>query len=444
MSRKNTRRKFLQTTAVIGAGYWTVGNTKRVHAQGANEAIQLASIGVEGKGRSDSTDAMKSGDLIALCDVDERSLDKADARVSEYKAEKGKSFKSERFFDYREMLDKMGDKIDAVTVSTPDHNHAPAAAMAMRMGKHCFCQKPMTHSIFEARTLGDIAREQGVATQMGNQGTSYHNLRKAVAIIKTGVLGDISDVHVWTNRPVWPQGIERPAGQPVPRHVKWEQWIGPAPMRPYNEAYHPFKWRGFWDFGTGALGDMACHTLNMPYMALELRDPVSVEAQSSGHNKETYPSQSKITFEFPARGDRGAVTMIWYDGGNLPSVELLDGNRPANSGALVVGTKGKLYAPGDYAEKPLQLFGGIEEPEVTYKRSPGHFTEWIDAIKGGEAAMSNFPDYAGPLTETILLGNLAVWSGKKVDWDAKNLKALNAPELNDTIVRREYRDGYTL
>jgi predicted dehydrogenase len=342
------------------------------------------------------------------------------------------------------MLDEMGDSIDAVTVSTPDHTHAPAAAAAMRLGKHCFTQKPLTHTIHEARTLGQLAREQKVATQMGNQGTANDGLRKAAAMIQSGVLGKVTEVHVWTNRPVWPQGsdVEIPTPE-TPETIHWDQWIGPAEMRPYSPAFHPFKWRGFWDFGTGALGDMACHTMNMPFMALDLRDPTSVLATTAGHDGNVYPAWSEITYEFPATDKRPALKLYWYDGSKLPPAELFGDIKPKNSGCLVVGEAGKLYSPDDYGAQ-YQLLDGAEEKDVEFVKSPGHFNEWVNAIKGGEPARSNFPDYASPLTETVLLGNLAVWAdGKKIEWNAEKMEATNAPEVAH-IVKKEYREGFGL
>jgi predicted dehydrogenase len=445
MSRQNTRRDFLKTTALAGVGYWVAGGVQAKESTSALEEIRFACIGVGGKGTSDANDAGRNGKVVAICDVDERTLDKAAQTFSKDR----QGVDAKKYNDFRKMLDEMGSSIDAVTISTPDHTHAPAATMAMRMGKHCFCQKPLTHGIYEARRLGEIAREQKVATQMGNQGTAGGGLRKGAALIKAGALGEVSEIHVWTNRPVWAQGGERPKEAPVPSHVHWDLWIGPAPYRPYANGYHPFAWRGWWDFGTGALGDMACHTLNLPFMGLNLRDPVSVQAETSGHNGDSYPKWSIITFEFPALSGRGPVKMTWYDGSKRPDKSLLDGKDPAGSGSLVIGSKGKLYSPGDYGGS-YQLLGGAEEKSVTFESSPGHFTEFARAIKGGPAAVSNFPDYAGPLTETILLGNLAVWAasqpgqpGKKIEWDAKNLKATNAPEVQ-SIVRREYREGYTI
>ncbi len=447
-----SRRTFLAASSAV-AGYWVAPGLRADDkpVTSANEEIRFACIGIGGKGQSDSADAGRSGKVVAVADVDANQLKRAE-----------KSFAGAKTYaDFRLMLDEMAGEIDAVTVSTPDHAHIIAAAQALNLGKHCFCQKPLTRAIAEARLLGDLARAKGVATQMGNQGTAADSLRKAAAFIQSGALGNVKEVHVWTNRPVWPQGGGRPAEAPVPKNLDWDVWIGPAAMRPYGPGYHPFAWRGFWDFGTGALGDMACHTFNMPFMALNLRDPASVQATTSGHNKETYPKWSIIDFEFPTLGERPAVKVKWYDGGKIPDAALFAGypgektkdgqEKPfaaAKSGVLVVGEKDTLYAPGDYCEKGFTLKSGSAPTEVEFEKSPGHFQEWIRAIKGGVAARSNFPDYAGPLTETILLGNLAVWAadapetaGKKVEWDPVSLVATNAPELA-TIVRPTYREGW--
>jgi predicted dehydrogenase len=313
--------------------------------------------------------------------------------------------------------------------------------MAMRMGKHCFCQKPLAHSLYEVRQMAKVAREKKLATQMGNQGTASSDLRRAAAQIRAGALGTVSEVHIWTNRPIWPQGVPRPAPKPAPANLHWDLWLGPAAERPYGDGYHTFNWRGFWDFGTGALGDMGCHTMNMPFMALDLRDPVAVSAQTSGHNGVSYPKWSIVKYEFAANGDRPAVTMYWYDGGKRPSPDLLDGRQLPESGSLVIGDKGKMFSGGDYGGG--ELIGGTPK-EVTFPESPGHFEEFVRAIRTGQPAMSNMPNYAGPLTETVLLGNLAVWpNGKRIEWDAKRLKAKNAPEV-EHIVRPKYRKGYKL
>ena len=446
MGYQANRRQFLKTAAATGLGYWVAGGVQARESRSPNERIGMASIGVGGsKGPSDLGDAGRGGDMVALCDVDEKFLNAASKRYP----------KAKKYSDFRKMLDEMGKSIDAVTVTTPDHCHTAAGLMAMRMGKHCFCQKPLTRTIYEARLMGQVARAQKVATQMGNQHTALAQARKAAAQIRAGMLGRVKEVHVWTNRPIWPQGGERPPAADPPETLKWDLWLGPAPVRPYAKgAYHPFNWRGWWDFGSGALGDMACHTVNMPFMALNLRDPISVQAVTSGHNKDSYPKWSIITFEFPALGDRPALKMVWYDGGKRVAPDVIGGKSPHVSGSAIVGDKATMYAPGDYAERKIEIIGDVSVPEVKYTRSPGHFQEWIRAIRGGEPAMSNFPDYAGPLTETILLGNLAVWAaagegpgkeceGKKVMWDAKNLDPTSDREL-ETIVKPVYRKGYTL
>ncbi|MBI2824305.1 MAG: Gfo/Idh/MocA family oxidoreductase [Planctomycetia bacterium] len=450
MSRQKSRRDFLRNTTMAGVGFWVAGRAAAEESKAANERIRFACIGIDGKGRSDSNDARRHGDVVAICDIDDNKLNKA----------AGSFPSAAKYNDFRKLLEEMGPNIDAVTVSTPDHTHAAASIMAMKMGKACFTQKPLTHSLFEARRMGEVAREMKVATQMGNQGTASRGLREAASVVKAGALGTVKEVHVWTNRPIWPQGKGRPPEVPIPEFVHWDLWLGPAPYRPYGEGYHPFSWRGYWDFGTGALGDMACHTLNMPYMALDLQNPTSVEAQTSGHNKEMYPAWSIIRYEFPATDKRPALTMTWHDGGKKPSIEQLGSGWPAAaikdgpngdkaeelevsvSGALLIGDKGRMYSPGDYAEK-YYLLEGASKPNVDKPPGRDHFGEFADAVKSGSQATSNFPNYSGPLTEIVLLGNLAVWSGKKVEWDAKNLKATNAPEL-DAIIRPAYREGYTL
>lgn len=450
MARNPNRREFLQTTAAVaGVGFFSSVAVSQ-DSKSPNERIRFACVGIGGKGSSDSGDAGNSGDVVAICDIDDGRLNNAAKRFT----------KAKLYNDYRELLDESGKDIDAVTVSTPDHMHAVIAATAMKMGKHCFCQKPLTHDIYEARKLAQIARENKVATQMGNQGTAENGLRKAAAMLRMGLLGPVQHVHVWSNRPIWAQGVDRPEEKPVPPGVHWDLWVGTAPYRPYANGYHDFAWRGWWDFGTGALGDMACHTVNMPYMGLELRDPTSVQAVTSGHNGDSYPKDSKIDFEFPANDWRGPLKFTWYDGGQMPEADSLpdkfkDRDRESGartmykSGCMIVGEKGKLFSPDDYAAR--YVLDGVDEPEnVEFERSPGHFQEWVNAIKGGKPARSNFPDYAGGLTETILLGNLAVAAapeagtpGKKVEWNAKEMKPTNAPEL-EHIVKREYRPGYSL
>lgn len=444
MKNSKSRRNFMKAASAAGAGFWAAGGFTPKESLAAIEEIRFACIGVGGKGSSDSASAGQSGKVVGICDIDEERLNKA-----------GERFKgAKKYFDYRKMLDENEKNIDAVTVSTPDHCHGVASAHALKMGKHCFTQKPLTRTIWEARRMGELATENNCMTQMGNQGTSHSGLREAAALIKGGAIGDIKEVHVWTNRPVWPQGIGEPEAEEAPSFIHWDEWIGPAKRRPYSSAYHPFKWRGFWDFGTGALGDMACHTLNMPFMGCELKDPTSVIATTSGHNKVTYPSWSQITFEFPKNDWRSALQLYWYDGGKLPEQSLFsDSERFAKkglskSGCLVVGTKGKIYSPNDYGAD-FEMVGG-EKKDVDYKRSPGHFREFAMAIKTGKQSMSNFPGYAGPLTEVILLGNLAVFAadtadkqGDKINWDAKDLK-VKGNDKYDWMVKPELLNGYTI
>ncbi|QDU80187.1 Inositol 2-dehydrogenase [Polystyrenella longa] len=444
MFQNTNRRDFMKQGAALSTALWVGNQTAYAAPKSPLEKINFACIGVAGKGNSDSSSAAQAGNVVAICDIDDLFLKKKAADRSFRRAE--------RFNDYREMLTSMEKDIDAVTVSTPDHSHAAASLMAMKLGKGCFCQKPLTWSIKEARMMREMSEEKGVATQMGNQGTSNTGLREAVEIVRAGDIGDVTEVHVWTNRPVWPSGISRPEGEETPpANVNWDLFLGPAAQRPYSDGYHPFKWRGWVDFGTGALGDMACHTANMPIMALNLFDPISVELMTEDgiFEGETYPNKSIIKFEFPATDERGAVTFFWYDGGNLPGGEIAEAIKglPANnSGCILKGSEGYLYSPNDYGSEffllPQDKYADYKKPEPTLPRSPGHFDEYAIALSGGPAAMSNF-GYAGRLTETILLGNLALHAGpgNKVEWDAENLKATNNESL-DQWVMREYADEW--
>jgi predicted dehydrogenase len=429
----------MQQSTAVGVAWWVGTQSAFAQSRSPLERLNFACIGVEGKGSSDTDDAGGHGNVVAVCDIDDLRLQKKATRFPNAK----------KYHDYRKMLEEMEKDIDAVTVSTPDHSHAPASVMAMRMGKHCFCQKPLTWSVHEARVMRELAKEKKLATQMGNQGTANGALREAVEIVKAGLIGDVKEAHVWTNRPIWPQGTGRPTDMPeVPAHIHWDLFLGPAPYRPYHSKYHPFAWRGWLDFGTGALGDMACHTMNMPVMALDLFDPIAVTAESSGVvENETYPKWSVIEYEFPERGSMPPVKLTWYDGGKTPPAELLLGKAQMSSrGALLVGEKATIYSDDDYCGgyKILSKDPSFElqKPEPSLPRSPGHFKEFAIACAGGEPAMSNF-DYAARLTETVLLGNLAMRAGQRVEWDAKNLKVTNVADANQ-FVKREYREGWTL
>jgi predicted dehydrogenase len=444
MSRKLHRRRFLQTSALAaGAGYFlTAGVTEsRARQNDPMNKLNIAIIGSGGQGGSE-INGCRNENIVALCDVDQARA--ANAFNAHPRAAK--------YQDFRQMLDRQRD-IEAVTVSTPDHVHAHASIMAMRMGKHCFTQKPLTHGVWEARQMGLVARANRVATQMGNQGTSDSTLRQSVEIVRAGGIGEVREVHVWTNRPIWPQNRPRPTETPpIPPTLNWDLWVGPAPFRPYHNAYVPFAWRGWIDFGTGALGDMACHTMNLPYMALKLGAPTSVVADlAHPMNNETYPEGCTVTYQFPAREDFPACTLYWYERRLPPREKFLDalnpGQNPSGSGMLLVGSRGTLYSSSDYGGNrtllPRADFANYQPPAPTLPRSPGHHAEWLRACKGGPPAMSNFTDYAGPLTETVLLGNVAMRVGQRIMWDSANLRVTNVPEAA-AIIHREYRQGWEL
>jgi predicted dehydrogenase len=437
MSKRITRRDFLRGTALGGAGLIILRDSRLAFGSTANDKLNIAAIGCGGKGHSD-IGGCASQNIVALCDVDDR---RAAGAYKDYPD-------VPKFRDFRRMLDKMHHQIDAVIVSTPDHTHAVAALMAMQMGKHVYCQKPLTHSINEARLMRDTARRYKVATQMGNQGTASNSMRESVEIIQSGALGDVHEVHVWSNRPVWPQGMSRPTEMPpVPAELDWDLWLGPAEKRPYHESYLPFVWRGWKPFGTGAVGDMGCHTLNMPFMALNLVDPISVHAEVFEATDDSYPKRSIIHFTFPKRGELPACTLTWYDGGLKPKDEnILMGRELPGSGCVVIGTQGRLYAADDYGGShilmPEEKFADYQLPAPTLPRSPGHYQEWIQACKGGEPAMSNF-DYAAALTETALLGNLAVLTEEAIYPDAAKMRAINCPKA-EQFIQPAVRRGWSL
>jgi hypothetical protein len=436
----------------------------------AGEKLNIAVIGAAGKGSSD-TDHCASENIVALCDADE-----------DHCAGQRKKYPNARFFrDYRKMYDAMGKNLDAVIVSTPDHTHAHAAAIALDLGKHVYCQKPLVQTVYEARLLRRLAKKRGVVTQMGNQGSAEDGLRRAVEVIQAGIIGPVREVHVWSNRPIWPQGLGRPPGQDtVPPSLDWDVWLGPAAYRPYKKGlYHPFAWRGWLDFGTGALGDMACHTANMPFRALKLGYPTLVAAESSPMNNETYPLKSKIRFEFPAREGLPPVSFWWYDGGNprpdnpyshdgnnkppkavVAEVEEIMGNVPG-SGCLLIGDRGKIFSPDDYgaqfflklkddkeliSSKNHEALKSIPQviPRNAFKGDTDwrHHQEWIAGCKGGPAPYSNF-DIAAYLTEIILLGCVALRVGKPLEWQGEKMRAKNAPEAAQ-FVKRPYRKGWKL
>jgi len=454
-----SRREFVKRTSLTtGTAIFSFPFVGKV--LGANDRVNIACIGVGGKGESDSSEAARcGGNIVAMCDVDNTALDK-----------KAKQFpQAKRFQDYRKLFDRMGNDIDAVTVSTPDHNHGLAATHALTLGKHCFCQKPLTQTVYEARTLRRLATEKKLATQMGNQGSAENGLHRAVEVVQAGVIGKPLELHVWTNRPIWPQGVDRPPGaDPVPAYLNWDAWLGPAPERPYKrDVYHTFKWRGWYDFGTGALGDMACHTVNMPFRALKLGYPTAVECEiASRIYPETFPLTSRIRFEFPEREGLPPLKFWWYDGNPAESFKPIRPTAEATkeivatwaklpeAGALIIGDKGKLFSPDDYGASFFVAMKGQDEltpgdnqdackaiPQ-SIPRSPGHMQEWFRMMKEGTPSYSNF-DIAAYLTEIILLGCIALRMGEgiKMQWDGPNMKSTNLPGA-EQFVRRHNRSGW--
>lgn len=438
MGHRTTRRQHLKSMAAASVGAWI--GTSRGYAGSANEKLNVGIIGAGGKGESNILGVLTEN-IVAICDVDEK------------RAEKGfkTARKAKQYKDFRQMLDDQPG-LDAVMVSTPDHTHAAAALAAMRLGKHVYCEKPLAHSIYEARLMRQVAKEQKVATQMGNQGHAGSNLRDAVKLVQAGGLGKVREFYAWTNRPSWAQGIDRPAeSEPVPPTLDWDLWLGPAPERPYHSAYCPFSWRGWWDFGTGALGDMACHIADLGFWALELEYPTSVEAESSGVNSETAPKWSIIRFEFPERGALPPVTFTWYDGGKKPDPALVGLTELPANGSILVGDKATLYVPDEYGRTsqviPRDAKDTKPEPKAASQLAiiavaATHYREWIAACKGGPPALSNF-DYAALLTEVILLGNVALRTGQRIEWDGKAMAATNCPAAA-AIVRPEFRSGWGL
>ena len=431
-----SRRKFIKSASIGTLGFQVVPS--RVF--GANERVALAGIGAGGKGSSDIAGARDAGaEVVGLCDVDAGRLNQA---VKKYPGSKG-------YTDYRKLFDELGKSIDAVTVSTPDHMHFHAALRAVQMGKHTYVQKPLTHSIWEARKIANEARKAKVVTQMGNQAHAGEPIRRAVELIRSGVIGKVKEVHAWTNRPIWPQGLEKKlTAQEVPKNMDWDLWIGPAPMRPYNSGYAPFKWRGWWDFGTGALGDMGCHIMDMPFWALDLKYPTSVEAKQNGNSLECGPNKSIVTYTFPEGKYNHKMPFVWYDGGYMPEESVFEGTIVNSQNAkkfdlIIIGEKGKFLFNRNstkWKTSPEGLLDNVN-PEKTIPRVKNEDQEWVDAIRGvGSEPLSGFA-YSGPFTETVLLGNLAVRLGKRIAWDGINLKATNAPEAEE-LIKRPYRKGW--
>ncbi|MHC4559475.1 MAG: Gfo/Idh/MocA family protein [Planctomycetota bacterium] len=410
-----------------------------------SEKLNIAGIGVGGQGSWDIQN-VNSENIVALCDVDQVQA-----------AETFKTYpRAKKYRDFRIMLEKEK-SIDAVVVATPDHTHAVATMMAIKSGKHVYCEKPLTRTVYESRAIAQAAREAKVATQMGNQGMAFEGNRLINEWIWDGAIGQVHEVHAWSDRPThngnlfWAQGIDRPKDTPSPpATLDWDLWLGPAPYRPYHPAYVPFKWRGWWDFGSGGLGDMGIHNLAPVFSALKLGAPVSVYASSTLVNDETLPLASTVHYEFAARGDMSGVKLHWYDGGMLPArPDELEDDRDLSreDGLIFVGDKGTMYVEGWGGNSPRLIpevkMKAYKRPPKTLPRSIGHHNEWIKACKEGTPTRSCF-DFAGPLTEAVLLGTVSVrMGGKKLLWDSENFKITNLSEANKYL-NYEYRQGWIL
>jgi predicted dehydrogenase len=445
--KKYSRRSFISTSSAMAA--FTIVPRHVVGGLGhvvPSDKLNIACVGIGGKGAMDAN-FVSSENIVALCEVD-YTIKKAPQVVEKFP-------KAKKYSDFRVMLDQQKE-IDAVMVATPDHTHAVITMEAIRRGKHVFTQKPLTHTIHEARVLAEAAREYKVASQMGNQGQAGDGPRRLREMIWDGAIGPVHEVHVWTDRPnkgltgiFWPQGMKRPSDTPeVPTSLDWDLWLGPAPLQPYHPAYHPFKWRGWWDFGSGALGDIGCHSMDPVFRALKLGYPTSVQAVSTLVNKESYPAGSIVTYEFPARNEMPPVVLKWYDGGLMPfrPEGLPEGVPLGKGGTLYVGEKGIILNNRIF---PESLSRSYTPPEPKIPSSPGHYQEWLDACKGGEPAGSNF-DWAGPLTEVVLMGNVALrmelkeqLNNQKLLWDAGTKQFSNLPEAN-AFLHKPYRDGWNL
>lgn len=433
MGHKLTRREALVGTAatIIGFGALKAEATQVRKPKGDRPRVGI--IGCGGKGWSGMEAAAQFADVVALCDVDMENRTKA---MLEHPH-------AASYEDYREMIDAMKGKLDCVVISTPDHHHAPASAMAMKAGMHSYTEKPLCRTIWEARQLGRIAKDKHLATQMGNQSTASTAMRSTAALIAAGKFGHVKEVHLWTDRAAgwWPQGVDRPKTDPIPKKLNFDLWLGPRPDRPFANVYHPFSWRGWWDFGTGSLGDMGCHIFNMIHMAVNLKDPISVQAKTSGHNRESFPAWAQVSYEFGAKDGRPGFDLHWSDGGKRPDPSLAPGFEYGGNGVIVVCEHATVYSPNELNTE-FYLVGGEPMPKAEVDVSPGHMAEFMRAVGGGPAAKSNFPGYSSTLTETVLLGNLAIWAdGPKLQWDGKGMKVKGSTEF-DGLIHPEFKPGW--
>ncbi len=442
MSYNRSRREFLKTSALVGAGFW-VGPRALARDQSPNERLDVAVVGVTGQGGWNINQLVEAGaNIVALCDVHEKRAAGARARFP----------KAEFVVDYRRLLDRKN--IDAVLIATPDHHHASAVLRALSAGKHVYCEKPLARTVQEVRAISELAASKKLATQMGIQIHSRPNYRRVVEVIRSGAIGPVREVHIWVDRQ-W-GGRQRPDhSDPVPEGLHWDLWLGPAPVREYaKDEYDPGNWRSWWDFGGGTLGDMGCHYTDLPFWALDLRHPKKVTAEGPPVDPDGCPPWMIVRSEYPASGGRPPIKMTWYHGGKRPPQVPkpgVDGRKhnPAlkgidgGDGVVFVGTRGTLVADyNQYVLLPQADFRDFKPPAPSIPESIGHHKEWLEACKTGKPTSCNF-DYSGALTEAILLGNVAYRVGKPLEWDARALKATNAPEA-DQFIRGSYREGWEI
>jgi predicted dehydrogenase len=444
MAQKKLNRRTFLTHSAAAATAFSILPAARLKAQDRelpDDAIRIAGVGCGGQAMHDLGQVSYEGRITALADVDWDRGGKAFIRWPDAK----------KYQDYREMLEVEKDNYDAVVVACPDHNHAPAAMQAMKLGKHVYVEKPMAHTIHEVRALSEMAAKQGVVTQMGNQGHSLRGCHEAKAWVEDGFLEEVTEVLCWTNRPRWPQGIPRPEETPpVPEKLDWDLWLGPAPERPYHPAYCPRNWRGWYDFGTGSLGDMGCHIMDLSFFALNLGSPARVApVKTSKWFPETYPASSIVEYDFPARNGMPPVKLTWYDGGNMPAFPDAvknakrlgdnDGGQMliGKDNVLVAGTYGNM--PKVYSKKKEEQ---VEEPKITPVRRM-HHRDWVQACKNGGDTVSSF-DYAAKLTEMVLLGCIALRANQPIEWDGDKMEITNLPDGGKQYLVRNYREGWTL
>ena len=431
MKSRWNRRQFLGGTLVGGAGLLILSNARSARSYQANEKLDIAVIGAGGRG-SANLSGVGGENIVALCDVDQRRSASSFERFPQAKA----------YRDYRRLLDDLDREIDAVVVSTPNHIHAPASVTAMRMGKHAYCEKPLSHSVYEARVAAQVAAEQNVATQMGTQIHATENFRRIVELIRAGAIGEVRECHCWLRG--GGSAGDRPLDTPpVPAGLDWDLWLGPAPHRPYHPCYVPHDWHYWWDFGGGAFGNMGCHYLDLAFWALDLRHPVSIRAEGPPPHAESTPAWEHVRYEFAARGDMPPATLTWTQGSQKPPSVFAENNLPRWAWGVFVGSEGMLLA--SYGKRmlwPEEKFTDYQPPAPSIPASIGHHQEWIVACKTGSETTCNF-NYSGAVTESVLLGNMAFRTGQRLQWDGVNMKITNCPEADD-LLQREYRKGWTL